>query len=620
MCILQARTWFNICSGSTAGAVGDDPGCCADPGLPIYAGNDVTFTRPDPGFQLPENTFLPGFQTPSYGAGDALLFDTPEPSSIFLQLILAGTQAQWGDVFCSPIEATGPDGDTLGCIAIGVAWLTYSLYLADGGSNVNTPGRSLSSIHHFQAHSAWKPVGNCTTTCMLKDSAPKHTWIPVGNGTFNGVYHELYFMHTENSTTHRAYQAVVKTAKGNSTHDSRELIHLTDGPHFDMFDMKIGDPTFASTFNGYASPTDFAGFMGESVEKAVAVSSFSGFCFTLVDGGEIISSSLLGMSMDGSDWGSAGDIEQQYAKCQASSSNFDNNPLGSGVLVCGSNLTSFDPSLLDEGDGPNNHFASRSLEKRTRGSEEYFTWIDPSLLDEGDGPDDGIGTRSLEARAGDNSKDYNVTNELNPSDPPVVWTSAPYPSGGNGQALQDAGGDDHVFALSNPGPCWDASLRSDAPIAGPSAIRVDAEHLIERNTIPGYLGWIQTGWIDIADGNGPQQPAGWSAIPFSIIRDFMAVPYRDWPGFPEEYDQIPADQSLLNDLAESLGSTTNPELMTNLDSVLNGVKSRIWRAIAVTADVRWNPLASNPTTANTVRALDLLREVSSRRKRVNKRS
>jgi hypothetical protein len=112
--------------------------------------------------------------------------------------------------------------------------------------------------------------------------------------------------------------------------------------------------------------------------------------------------------------------------------------------------------------------------------------------------------------------------------------------------------------------------------------------------------------MDLQDGNGPITPAGLVPIPFTIIENFAAADYRLWPN-------VPADApfgNLFDDLADALGSTNNPDVMTNLEHVLNLVKTRVWRALDVTSNDVWGPLVATPTTRNTQDALDLMRSVS----------
>jgi hypothetical protein len=530
------------------------------------------------------------------------LFDTPVPSEINLNLIVIGGETQWADMDCGSVSAADADGDTLGCVALGVSWLIYSVYLLDGGPGSSTPARSLpSSKYHFQVHSDWEPVGNCTTSCMLLDHTPQHAWTPVGNGTYNGIYHELHFMHTDKFTAHRASpgRATLTPRTWISFGGQMQDVNLHGQSYhtylYNLRNQRLAIPEivddYASQLPGDSSAQEAApDWIGESVEEAVALSNNTGFCVTLISGGTVVSTSLMGMTQSasewadsdwGSDWRSAGDIETTIAQCAAD--NADGNHIGSAVFVCGQNLTLIDPSLEDDPDGNSggDDLLTGALYKRT-GAEQSYT------------------IRNM-AEVGAN---------INPVST-VIWTSSSYPNGGNGQNLQAAGGDDHVYDLGNAGPCTDASVRDDAPIDGPNAIRVDAEHLMERNTIPTALEYAQTLTMNLADGNGDIQAAGLTTIPFNIITDYMAIPYQEWPNIdPEIARDLPAYESLFYDLAEALGSVDNPEPMTNLEHGQNLVKTRIWRSsFDVTADNVWNALLP-PTTANTAAALNLIRSVS----------
>jgi hypothetical protein len=169
-------------------------------------------------------------------------------------MIVIGGETQWADSNCGTVSAPGADGDTLGCVALGIAWLTYSVYLLDGGPGVGTPARSLSSSkHHFQVHSLWEPVGNCTTSCMLLGHAPQHVWTPVGNGTYNGIQHELHFMHTDKFTAHRAFPGVIKPGEDNSTLTPRQWVSIhgqlvnTGGvsPHTYLYNLRSQQLNYA---------------------------------------------------------------------------------------------------------------------------------------------------------------------------------------------------------------------------------------------------------------------------------------------------------------------------------------------------------------------------------------
>lgn len=273
---------------------------------------------PNAGFSLPNTTYLAAFDL-EYVVGDILLFDTADATNYFLGVVIDAPIVEWEDFHCSSNSAFGIDGDTLRCIAIASSRLAYSVYL-DGGPEATTPIRSLpSSDYHFQAHSVWQPVENCTMTCMLLDRAPQHNWTSVGNGTYNGIFHELNFKHTD-TDTFIGYRAAQGVNPGDSTLAARQyvtpgnqLVSGKNGVFVDMYSLKrqfeyeaAFDVLDASTGNQFEA-SDWA---GESIEESVALSNSSGLCISTLNGNEVTSSTFWGISPAAGDWGTEQEIEQ----------------------------------------------------------------------------------------------------------------------------------------------------------------------------------------------------------------------------------------------------------------------------------------------------------------------
>lgn len=189
----------------------------------------------------------------------------------------------------------------------------------------------------------------------------------------------------------------------------------------------------------------------------------------------------------------------------------------------------------------------------------------------------------------------------------VVWNSATYVNGANGLNLQNAGGDDHVYALANSVGCTDTSIISNAPITGPGAVSVHAEHLLERVTIAYLLEFAQILKLGLDDGNRVvvvPSAASMTPIPYSIFATCMSIPSANWQ--PLQGLGLDLTRSLFTDLAQALGSTTNPQVMKNLVGSLNLMKAVFWGTIVdPTADTKWNALATNPSEQNTAKALAL---------------
>jgi hypothetical protein len=555
---------------------------------------------PNTAFSLPNTTYLPAFDL-LYVEGDVLLFDTADSSNEFLGVIIDGPIIQWGDFNCTTNSAFGIDGDTLGCIAIASSWLAYSVYL-NGGPQATTPARSLpSSDYHFQAHSDWQTTENCTMTCMLLNSAPQNNWTSVGNGTYCGVFHELHFKHTD---TFIGYRAAQEVNPGSSTLAARQYVTSGNevdsgntGVYVDMYSLKRQfeyDASFDAIDSFTGNPYEVADWMGESIEESVALSNSSGLCVSSLIGDEISSSEFFGITQAAGDWGTEQEIEEGLNTCASgvlTSIEYGN----AGVpMTCGEDLSWIDPDLLVYPDGnPAPDIQSTST--------SYPGDTDSVLSD-----------RWLEKRAGA-SQPYKIYNLADASRQTwVTWFSAPYVNGANGVNLQNAGGDTHVWALANAVSCLDSEVISNAPITGPGAIVVHAEHLFERVTIAYLLEFAQVLQIDLDDGNGVVVPVGaqgLNPIPYSMIVSYMAIPYANWPNF--QGLGLDPTRSLFTDLANALGSTSNPYVMTNLEGSMNLMKARVWDTIVdPTSDTKWNALASNPSEANTAKALSLIQVVS----------
>lgn len=133
----------------------------------------------------------------------------------------------------------------------------------------------------------------------------------------------------------------------------------------------------------------------------------------------------------------------------------------------------------------------------------------------------------------------------------------------------------------------------------------------ERRTIANFFEYVQNPSMDLADGNGVQTDA-LTPITFDTIRRWADVPYRDWVnnGLPAGFDtSILPPGSFFSDIMDAMGSSSNPEVMTNLDEVLNRYKaSMVNTDINPIADSNFDPL-TDPTRQNTAAALTLLRQV-----------
>lgn len=103
---------------------------------------------------------------------------------------------------------------------------------------------------------------------MLLASTPVHTWTSVGNGTYNGIYHELHFKHTNNTAHYRATQNSYPKGSALSARqlywclNRKQLVHCT-GKYVKAelcvpkLEARVDD--YRAPFNDYIDPISFVG-------------------------------------------------------------------------------------------------------------------------------------------------------------------------------------------------------------------------------------------------------------------------------------------------------------------------------------------------------------------------
>lgn len=142
----------------------------------------------------------------SYSSGDSFSYSAAPPNEdIGVDVVLVNGPTLFENATCD--GASFIDDEFIECIAEGVMWLAFTVY-TDGGPMETTPTRRdlSSSDYQFQYHLEWQPTGTCSTArCMAVAGAPLNTWIPLGNGTYNGKFYDLHFVHTGKVMGHRAW-------------------------------------------------------------------------------------------------------------------------------------------------------------------------------------------------------------------------------------------------------------------------------------------------------------------------------------------------------------------------------------------------------------------------------
>jgi hypothetical protein len=142
----------------------------------------------------------------------------------------------------------------------------------------------------------------------------------------------------------------------------------------------------------------------------------------------------------------------------------------------------------------------------------------------------------------------------------------------------------------------------------------DCQHIQpERQNLKNFFEYAQNPEIDLADGNGIVR-SRIRAHSFDEQLMWASVPYRQWLGYnlPGNFPTslVNRDGSFYSDVADTEGSTTNTEVMANLEKNLNGYKARIMNSYEnPTADDKFNKFLQNIDIPKTQTALCLLRQV-----------
>ena len=269
----------------------------------------------------------------SYVEGNSFLTQSSVNSSLALELMLIGNATSWDDVNCGAVAASGADGDTLGCIAIAVAYLIYGITEGDARvlENLRQVPRSLGDLGaEFHVHPDWKPDGNCTTTrCKLLAGAPEDTWVQVGNGSFHGIHHEIQFMRSGDLTQHAVSQHPHPPSSNSSTAGKLAKRSGIYYPTYPMTQSGINArllsynrahpyeslrETLASSDGQFISTE--AIMTGQAVENAVAKSHFHEFCLEYLQEGSIGEMAyLLSIDQGGSIGPDPIEKSHNYQKC-----------------------------------------------------------------------------------------------------------------------------------------------------------------------------------------------------------------------------------------------------------------------------------------------------------------
>ncbi|KAJ5109929.1 hypothetical protein N7532_002574 [Penicillium argentinense] len=149
-----------------------------------------------------------------------------------------------------------------------------------------------------------------------------------------------------------------------------------------------------------------------------------------------------------------------------------------------------------------------------------------------------------------------------------------YPNGNQGRALDDERGYSDAYSLQNPSVCDDPTITKHGTYLI-NYDNLDSEHPIDRSVIPNYFlsVFVQDGELELGNGGQTYQTRH-STWTWDELYEYFAHDYRQWvihaPG-----DPVPAG-SAAEDVADALGSSSNPTVMTNFERNLNIMKGQTY--------------------------------------------
>ena len=174
-------------------------------------------------------------------------------------------------------------------------------------------------IPHFQLHQHWAPDGDSTTRHKLLKRAPLNTWVSIGNGTYNGIPHEIHFIRYEDFIGHKVVQNPFlqnSSLPGRLQSRHRVSHHKYFPGTVAYYETNNNNVLNVDSLMGKMdNPPDASEFVGSSVEKASAESGRQDFCPEFALGDETADPGYLvwtaaTLNID------ASDIQLALAKCR----------------------------------------------------------------------------------------------------------------------------------------------------------------------------------------------------------------------------------------------------------------------------------------------------------------
>ncbi|CAJ2511018.1 Uu.00g066430.m01.CDS01 [Anthostomella pinea] len=180
-----------------------------------------------------------------------------------------------------------------------------------------------------------------------------------------------------------------------------------------------------------------------------------------------------------------------------------------------------------------------------------------------------------------------------------------YPAGNNWDALDESTGRNERYAPANPANCLDTTVTANG-VQGVNYDRMNSDHVDDRSIFPGdeavffqsgkFMTCIKPGcMLDMA--NGITHTSTNDLMTFENLLNYFAADYRAWVPTHVEPNAPPGSAS--GNVADAMGSTTNPSSMVNLEESLNQLKGRMYTTQGrAAAQSVWDSWMENPSQTN----------------------
>ncbi|KAH8894260.1 hypothetical protein GQ53DRAFT_821349 [Thozetella sp. PMI_491] len=223
---------------------------------------------------------------------------------------------------------------------------------------------------------------------------------------------------------------------------------------------------------------------------------------------------------------------------------------------------------------------------------------DPDLLNDEDGENDA----SLHAPARRYILDaFGYATKTEPDDLPLQ----PRATGTHLLAVNPQAG---RYSLEDPSDCENSQITAQ----GNPRSSYAAEHITELNTYPSAWSFMLRGFAP-QTSMAVQYDSAFRAETIPLA-DFMGSTgiFRDaWSTWDSTGTHADPNTSPERAIWDALGSIDNPEVLVNAESVLNGFKSRMWRAVNGIGNDRWDANEWDDTTeiSGVIRANEAISEL-----------